>query len=160
MCEKHLTRKLVNALYSADKLRRPTLLSKASGGTVYDAVYVLTVVYGAVCRSGRYSGWKAARATQKAIGCSEHPWKNRSKPLFLSPPSLDSLLFFISPRIGQVQQRVDNSRDKIGGMVLRLVFAFRVLIFFLGGWEQFVENTGRELPSQHRTVGDLSLIHI
>lgn len=40
------------------------------------------------------------------------------------------------------------------GMVLRLVFAFRVLIFFLGGWEQFVENTGREFFSQHRPVGD------
>lgn len=40
------------------------------------------------------------------------------------------------------------------GMVLRLVFAFRVLIFFSGGREQFVENTGRELFAQHRTVGD------
>ena len=40
------------------------------------------------------------------------------------------------------------------GMVLWLVFAFRVLIFFLGGREQFVENTGRELFSQHRPVGD------
>ena len=40
------------------------------------------------------------------------------------------------------------------GMVLRLVFAFRVLIFFSGGRQQFVENTGRELPSQHRPVGD------
>ena len=26
--------------------------------------------------------------------------------------------------------------------------------FFSGGREQLVENTGRELPSQHRTVGD------
>ena len=40
------------------------------------------------------------------------------------------------------------------GMVLRIVFALRVLIFFSGGREQLVENTGRELPSQHRTVGD------
>ena len=40
------------------------------------------------------------------------------------------------------------------GMVLRIVFAFRVLIFFLGGREQLVENTGRELFAQHRTVGD------
>ena len=40
------------------------------------------------------------------------------------------------------------------GMVLRLVFALRVLIFFLGGRQQFVENTGREFFSQHRTVGD------
>ena len=40
------------------------------------------------------------------------------------------------------------------GMVLRIVFAFRVLIFFLGGREQLVENTGREFFAQHRTVGD------
>ena len=40
------------------------------------------------------------------------------------------------------------------GMVLRLVFAFRVLIFFSGGREQLVENTGREFFAQHRTVGD------
>lgn len=40
------------------------------------------------------------------------------------------------------------------GMVLRLVFAFCVLIFFSGGREQFSENTGREFFSQHRTVGD------
>ena len=40
------------------------------------------------------------------------------------------------------------------GMVLWLVFAFRVLIFFLGGREQFVENTGREFFAQHRPVGD------
>lgn len=40
------------------------------------------------------------------------------------------------------------------GMVLLIVFALRVLIFFSGGREQFVENTGRELFAQHRTVGD------
>ena len=40
------------------------------------------------------------------------------------------------------------------GMVLRIVFAFRVLIFFLGGREQLVENTGREFFAQHRTVGN------
>lgn len=44
-------------------------------------------------------------------------------------------------------------------MILRLVLTFRVLFygmqcFFLRGWEQFVENTGREFFSQHRTVGD------
>ena len=44
-------------------------------------------------------------------------------------------------------------------MILRLVLTFRVLFygmqcFFLRGREQFVENTGRELPSQHRTVGN------
>ena len=39
-------------------------------------------------------------------------------------------------------------------MILRLVFALRVLIFFLGGREQLVENTGREFFSQHRTVSD------
>ena len=43
------------------------------------------------------------------------------------------------------------------GMVLRIVFAFRVLIFFLGGREQLVENTGREFFAQHRTVGDKAI---
>lgn len=44
-------------------------------------------------------------------------------------------------------------------MILRLVFAFRVLsygmlFFFFGCKEQFVENMSRELLAQHRTVGD------
>ena len=43
------------------------------------------------------------------------------------------------------------------GMVLRIVFAFRVLIFFLGGREQLVENTGQEFFAQHRTVGDKAI---
>ena len=46
------------------------------------------------------------------------------------------------------------------GMVLWLVFAFRVLIFFLGGREQFVENTGRELFSQHRPVGNDAVVMV
>mgnify|MGYP001497641950 CR=1 FL=1 len=70
---------------------------------------VLTVVCGAVCRSGRHSERKPARGTQEAIVCGEHPWERGSEPLFFSPPSLDSLLFLESPRIGQVQQRVDGS---------------------------------------------------
>ena len=44
------------------------------------------------------------------------------------------------------------------GMVLRLVFAFRVLFygmlfFFSGGRKQFVENMGRKFLPEHRTVG-------
>lgn len=70
---------------------------------------VLTVVCGAVCRSGRHSERKPARGTQEAIGCDEHPWKNKLEPLFLSPPPLDFLLFLESLHIGQIQQRVDNS---------------------------------------------------
>ena len=44
------------------------------------------------------------------------------------------------------------------GMVLRIVFAFRVLIFFLGGREQLVENTGREFFSQYRPIGDDAVV--
>ena len=43
------------------------------------------------------------------------------------------------------------------GMVLRIVFAFGVLIFFSGGREQLVENTGQEFFAQHRTVGDKAI---
>ena len=44
------------------------------------------------------------------------------------------------------------------GMVLRIVFAFRVLFygmlfFFSGGRKQFVENMGRKFLPEHRTVG-------
>ena len=49
------------------------------------------------------------------------------------------------------------------GMVLRLVFAFRVLFygmlfFFSGDREQFVENTGREFFSQYRPIGDDAVV--
>ena len=69
------------------------------------------------------------------------------------------LLFFIGPRIGQIQQRIDNAGDGICHVVLHFVFLLCVLFhgvsFFLCGCRiQLVENVGRKLLSQHRPVGD------
>ena len=36
------------------------------------------------------------------------------------------LLFLVSPRVGQIQYRIDNARNRIGGMVLHFMFLFHV----------------------------------
>lgn len=78
------------------------------GGTEYDAVCVDSGLRGSLQERAAFRA-ETARGTQEAIVCGGHPWERGSEPLFFSPPSLDSLLFLESPRIGQVQQRVDNS---------------------------------------------------
>ena len=80
------------------------------GGTGYDTgAYCLWFAGQFAGAGGIQSGNGAGGGTQEAIGCDEHPWKNKLEPLFLSPPPLDFLLFLESLHIGQVRQRVDNS---------------------------------------------------
>ena len=77
---------------------------------------------------------------------------------FFTPLLHLPLLFFISLRVGQIQYRIDNARNRIGGMVLHFMFLFHVLFCDLLRLFrcriQFIENIGRKLFSQHRTVGD------
>lgn len=77
---------------------------------------------------------------------------------FFTPLLHLPLLFLVSPRVGQIQYRIDNARNRIGGMVLHFMFLFHVLFCDLLRLFrcriQFIENIGRKLFSQHRTVGD------
>ena len=77
---------------------------------------------------------------------------------FFTPLLHLPLLFFISLRVGQIQYRIDNARNRIGGMVLLFVFLFRLsfcnLPHLFRSRIQFVEDIRLELFSQHRTVGD------
>ena len=77
---------------------------------------------------------------------------------FFTPLLHLPLLFLVSPRVSQIQYRIDNARNRIGGMVLHFMFLFHVLFCDLLRLFrcriQFIENIGRKLFSQHRTVGD------
>ena len=77
---------------------------------------------------------------------------------FFTPLLHLPLLFLVSPRVGQIQYRIDNARNRIGGMVLHFMFLFHVLFCDLLRLFrcriQFIENIGRKLFSQHRTVGN------
>ena len=77
---------------------------------------------------------------------------------FFTPLLHLPLLFLVSPRVGQIQYRIDNARNRIGGMVLHFMFLFRLsfcnLLRLFRSRIQFIENIGRKLFSQHRTVGD------
>ena len=77
---------------------------------------------------------------------------------FFTPLLHLPLLFFISLRVGQIQYRIDNARNRIGGMVLHFMFLFRLsfcnLLRLFRSRIQFVEDIRLELFSQHRTVGD------
>ena len=77
---------------------------------------------------------------------------------FFTPLLHLPLLFLVSPRVGQIQYRIDNARNRIGGMVLHFMFLFRLsfcnLLRLFRCRIQFIENIGRKLFSQHRTVGD------
>ena len=69
------------------------------------------------------------------------------------------LLFFIGPRIGQIQQRIDYAGERIcrGSSLFVPPFPIRLygmLFFLLECRIQLVENVGRKLLSQHRPVGD------
>ena len=65
---------------------------------------------------------------------------------------------FISLRVGQIQYRIDNARNRIGGMVLHFMFLFRLsfcnLLRLFRSRIQFIESICLELFSQHRPVGD------
>lgn len=83
--------------------------------------------------------------------------------LFVKSPFFPSLylalLLLENPRIGQVQYRIDNSRNRICRKVSRLVFLFRVLLFcnlfvVFQYRIQFIESICRELLAQHRPVGN------
>lgn len=68
------------------------------------------------------------------------------------------LLFLVSPRVGQIQYRIDNARNRIGGMVLHFMFLFHVLfcdrLRLFRSRIQVVENIRRELFSQYRSVSN------
>ena len=71
---------------------------------------------------------------------------------FFTPLLHLPLLFLVSPRVGQIQYRIDNARNRIGGMVLHFMFLFHVLFCDLLRLFrcriQFVEDIGLELFSQ------------
>ena len=77
---------------------------------------------------------------------------------FFTPLLHLPLLFLVSPRVSQIQYRIDNARNRIGGMVLHFMFLFHVsfcdLLRLFRSRIQFIENIGRKLFSQHRSVGD------
>jgi len=77
---------------------------------------------------------------------------------FFTPLLHLPLLFLVSPRVGQIQYRIDNARNRIGGMVLHFMFLFRLsfcnLLRLFRSRIQFVEDIRLELFSQHRPVGD------
>ena len=86
----------------------------------------------------------------------------------MSPPLSKSLhlplLFFIGPRVGQIQYRIDNARNRIGGMVLHFMFLFRLsfcnLLRLFRSRIQFVEDIRLELFSQHRPVGNDAVVMV
>ena len=71
---------------------------------------------------------------------------------FFTPLLHLPLLFLVSPRVGQIQYRIDNARNRIGGMVLHFMFLFHVLFCDLLRLFrcriQFIENIGRKFFSQ------------
>lgn len=77
---------------------------------------------------------------------------------FFTPLLHLPLLFLVSPRVGQIQYRIDNARNRIGGMVLHFMFLFHVLFCDLlrlfRSRIQVVENIRRELFSQYRSVSN------
>ena len=83
---------------------------------------------------------------------------------FFTPLLHLPLLFLVSPRVGQIQYRIDNARNRIGGMVLHFMFLFHVLFCDLLRLFrcriQFIENIGRKLFSQHRSVGDDAVVMV
>lgn len=72
--------------------------------------------------------------------------------LFFTPLLHLPLLFLVSPRVSQIQYRIDNARNRIGGMVLHFMFLFHVsfcdLLRLFRCRIQFIENIGRKLFSQ------------
>ena len=86
----------------------------------------------------------------------------------MSPPLSKSLhlplLFFISLRVGQIQYRIDNARNRIGDMVL--YFVLRCCVLF---WNllvvfrcriEFIENICRKLFSQYRPAGNDAVVMV
>ena len=71
---------------------------------------------------------------------------------FFTPLLHLPLLFLVSPRVGQIQYRIDNARNRIGGMVLLFMFLFRLsfcnLPHLFRSRIQFVEDIRRKLFSQ------------
>lgn len=50
----------------------------------------------------------------------------RNDVVFFTPLLHLPLLFLVSPRVSQIQYRIDNARNRIGGMVLHFMFLFHV----------------------------------
>lgn len=77
---------------------------------------------------------------------------------FFTPLLHLPLLFLVSPRVSQIQYRIDNARNRIGGMVLHFMFLFHVsfcdLLRLFRSRIQVVENIRRELFSQYRSVSN------
>ena len=86
----------------------------------------------------------------------------------MSPPLSKSLhlplLFFINLRVGQIQYRIDNARNRIGDMVL--YFVLRCCVLF---WNllvvfrcriEFIENICRKLFSQYRPAGNDAVVMV
>ena len=83
---------------------------------------------------------------------------------FFTPLLHLPLLFFIILRVGQIQYRIDNARNRIGGMVLHFMFLFRLsfcnLLRLFRSRIQFVEDIRLELFSQHRPVGNDAVVMV